>query len=203
MAHGSSRRTFLITAAVIAGMPAMRVRAQRRAGAGAGATLPPSIARLASMRDRAKPITAAERRARIEKARRLMAANKIDAMMLTGGTSLTYFTAVRWGTSERLFSLIVPAAGDPFVVCPAFENDRAHEQLALGPFGKAEVRTWQEDESPFALVARGLRDRGITTGRLGIEETTPFVFANGVASAAPAIQITSATPVTAGCRMIK
>jgi Xaa-Pro dipeptidase len=89
-----------------------------------------------------------------------MTENRIDAIVLTGSTSLLYFTGVRWGLSERLFCLVLPAKGEPFSVCPAFENDRAHEQLALGPLANAEVRTWQETESPFDLVAAGLRDRG-------------------------------------------
>jgi Xaa-Pro dipeptidase len=66
-----------------------------------------------------------------------------------------------------------------------------------------EVRLWQEDESPYQRVAEGLRDRGIKTGRLGMEETVRYVYTEGVANAAPALKITSATPVTAGCRMIK
>jgi Xaa-Pro dipeptidase len=65
------------------------------------------------------------------------------------------------------------------------------------------VRTWQEDESPFERVAQGLKDRGLSSGRLGIEETTKFVFSDSIAAAAPALKIVSATPVTAGCRMIK
>jgi Xaa-Pro dipeptidase len=89
------------------------------------------------------------------------------------------------------------------VVCPAFEEDRAREQLALGPLAHTDVATWQEDESPFERVAQGLKDRGVAAGRLGVEETTKFVFADSIASAAPALKITSATPVTAGCRMIK
>ena len=89
-------------------------------------------------------------------------------------------------------------------MCPAFEEERAREQIAAGPLGaNADVRTWQEDEDPYALVAAGLKDRGIGAGRLGIEEKTYFNFADGVAQAAPAVKITSATPVTAGCRMIK
>ena len=155
------------------------------------------------MKDRATPIALDERRARIEKARRLMADNRIDAILLTGGTSLLYFTGVRWGISERLFAVIVPANGDPFCVCPAFEADRAHEQLRPGPLANAQVMTWQEDESPFGLVAAGLRDRGIASGRLGIEETAPFVFADGIGAAASAVRVVKATPVTAGCRMIK
>jgi Xaa-Pro dipeptidase len=90
------------------------------------------------------------------------------------------------------------------VVCPAFEEDRAREQLALGPFtGDVDVRTWQEDESPYALVAAGLRDRGVATGRVGVEETVQFRFSDGVALAAPALEMVSGTPVTAGCRMVK
>ena len=157
------------------------------------------------MRERATPISNDERRGRIEKARRLMAQHRIGAIMLTQGTSLVYFTNIRWGGGERLFTCVVPAKGDPFFVCPAFEEDRAREQIALGPFGggKADVRTWNEDESPYALVASGLKDRGVATGTLGIEETTKFVWSDGVAAAAPQLKLASATPVVAGCRMIK
>jgi Xaa-Pro aminopeptidase len=155
------------------------------------------------MKDRAKPITVDERRTRIERARRLMTDQQVEAIFLTGGTSLLYFTGIRWGNSERLFAIVIPAKGDPFCVCPAFEADRAHEQLALGPLSSTEVRIWQEDESPFERLAQGLRDRGVSTGRVGVEETTKFVFNDSVASAAPALHFTSATPITAGCRMIK
>jgi Xaa-Pro dipeptidase len=155
------------------------------------------------MRDGAMPINNDERRARIERARRLMAGHKIDAVVLAGGTSLDYFTGIRWGGGERLFAIALPVKGDPFCVCPVFEEDRAREQLALGPLASIEVRTWNEDESPFERVAQGLKDRGISAGRIGIEETTKFVFADSIASAAPALKVTSATPVTAGCRMIK
>ena len=167
-------------------------------------TLPPAIRALTSLEDKVRPITADERRGRIEKARRLMAEQKIDALMLCQGTSLVYFTNIRWGGGERLFSAVIPAKGEPFFVCPSFEEDRAREQIALGPFrGTADVRTWHEHESPYDLVAKGLRDRGIATGKLGVEETVDFVFSNGVARAAAGVEVTSGTPITAGCRMIK
>jgi len=198
-----SRRNFMWLTGAAAGLSVTRLDAQRGGGAVPAGPLPPSIAALASMRSQATPITVDERRARFERARRLMAEHKLDAVMLAGGTSLLYFTGVRWGNSERLFTVVIPAKGEPFCVCPAFENDRAHEQLALGPLASAEVRIWQEDESPFERVAEGLKDRGISGGRVGVEETTKFVFSDSVASAAPALQFVSATPVTAGCRMIK
>jgi Xaa-Pro dipeptidase len=144
-----------------------------------------------------------ERSGRIEKARRLMRAEGIDALMLTGGTSLRYFTDIRWGLSERLLAVVIPVQGQAFLVSPAFEEDRAREQLRGGPLEDTEVLTWHEHESPYSLVAGGLRERGLGTGRLGIEETVRFVFSDGVAREAPALNLTSGTPVTAGCRGVK
>jgi len=166
--------------------------------------IPAPIARLKSRRAEATPITLAEREFRLDRARQLMTENKLDAIMLIGGTSMVYFTNIRWWLSERLFALILPAKSNPFYVCPAFEEDRAREQIAGGPGGNnPELRLWQEDESPYERIAEGLRDRRIATGRLGIEETVRYVFVEGVSKAVPGLQITSATPVTAGCRMIK
>jgi Xaa-Pro dipeptidase len=167
--------------------------------------LPPSIAALMPMRDGVRPITTEERRGRLERARALMVEHGLDALMLTGGTSLVYYTNVRWGLSERLFAVVVPVRGQPFVVSPAFEEERAREQLAEGPLGPdgIEVLTWQEDENPYRLVADGLAARGRAAGRIGMEETVRFVFADGVAQAAPAAAVVSGTPVTAGCRARK
>ncbi|MFL6414733.1 MAG: M24 family metallopeptidase [Bryobacteraceae bacterium] len=177
------------------------------AGASSGSQgdehMAPSIASLKSMRDRAKPITVKERQQRIQKARQLMAANKIDAILLVGGTSQLYFTGMNWGGSERLLATVVPQSGKAFVVCPAFEEDRAREQLNRGPLEDATVMTWQEDESPYRLVASGLKALGKSGGTIGIEERTPWVFSEGIAKAAPGVRLTSATPVTAGCRTIK
>ena len=205
-----SRRSFLWSSAatlILTRTPKTFADEPQRRGAGdqPSGPLPPAIAALQSMRDQARPITNDERRARIEKARRLMAEHKIDAIALSGGTSLVYFTNIRWGGGERLFACVIPVKGEPFFVCPAFEEDRAREQIALGPFGegKADVRTWNEDESPYALVAAGLKDRGMATGTIGIEETMKFVWSDGIAEAAPQMKVVSATPVVAGCRMIK
>ena len=181
-----NRRSFLSVAGALAGAPAFLLQ-RRSPSSPSAAALPPSIAALTSMRDQAKPITSEERRQRIEKARRLMVAERIDALVLSGGTSLLYFTNIRWGGGERLFAAVIPAKGQPFFVTPAFEEDRAREQIALGPLADdvADVRTWNEDESPYALLAQGLRDRGLATGTVGVEETMKFVWADGIASAAP------------------
>ena len=169
-----------------------------------GTPIPPSIKALASMRSLARPITVEERQGRLARARELMGAEKIGAVFLTGGTSLKYFTNINWGLSERLLALVLPLEGRAFVVCPMFERDRALEQIEAGPLkGTADVMTWEEHESPYQRVAEGLRDRGLSTGRLGIEETVRSVFASGVGAAMPAMELVSGTPVSAGCRMVK
>lgn len=174
------------------------------AHAEAVAAVPPSIAALNSRKAEAKPITNAERQARIECAQRLMKENHLDAICLMGGTSLVYFTGIRWWNSERLFFMVLPQRGEPWFVTPAFEEDRAREQIAAGPAGpQAQVVRWQEDESPYQKIAFGLKERGVLTGNIGMEETVKFVFTDGVANAAPQAALTSATAVTAGCRSIK
>jgi Xaa-Pro dipeptidase len=166
--------------------------------------LPPAIAKLSSLKEQARPITAQERGDRQEKARQLMRANRIDAVLLMPGTALQYFAGIKWWASERTFAMVLPANGKPFFVCPAFEQARAKEQLANSPRARdADIRVWQEDESPYQKLAQGLRDLGMATGTLGIEETVRFVFSNAISQAAPQLRMVSATPVTAGCRMIK
>jgi Xaa-Pro dipeptidase len=198
-----SRRRFLEMSGV-AGLAATRPLLTVAGGKAGDSLLPPSIARLKSRQHEAVPISHEERAARLDRARQLMRDNALDAMVLMAGTSLNYFTGIRWWGGERLFALVLPAKGAGFYVCPAFEEGRAREQIANAPEGgRADVRTWQEDDSPYRLVAQGLRDRGAATGKVGIEETVRFVFADGIAKAAPQATLTSATPVTAGCRMIK
>jgi Xaa-Pro aminopeptidase len=167
-------------------------------------SLPPSLAHLGSRKNEAVPITRDERRERQERARNLMKENALDAIVLMEGTSLKYFTGIRWWGGERMFALMLPAKGEAFYVCPAFEEGRAREQIANAPEGeKADVRVWQEDESPYRRLAQGLKERGLGSARIGMEETVRFVFADGISKAAPQVAIASATPVTAGCRMIK
>jgi len=197
-----SRRRFLQAGTLAAGtslLPQLSPGAETNSP-----PLPASIASLKSMGDQAKPITREERNQRQEKGRRLMQTNNLDAILLTEGTTLNYFTGIRWWGGERLFAMVLPAKGAAFYVCPAFEEGRAREQIAKAPDGeRADVRIWQEDESPYQRVALGLKDRSIATGKLGIEETVRFVFTDGISQAAPQARLVSATPVTAGCRMIK
>src|SRR6266567_220489 len=169
------------------------------------AFLPSAIAALPVLSGQARRFTNAERQSRIERAKALMAAQKIDAIVLANSASSSrYFADMRLDGGERLWALVLPARRKPFLVCPAFEEGRAGEILAGGPLGKdAQVLTWQEDESPFAALGKGLRDRGFTTATIGLDENMKFVFAEGIRAANPHLTTISAMPITAGCRMIK
>lgn len=202
----SSRRQFVAASSAALTAGALGIRATRQdAGLPVDdAALPASIRALRPMTAGVTPITVEERRGRIEKAKRLMRENKIDAIVLTGGTSMEYFTGIRWGTSERLLAAIIPVKGSAFLVTPKFEEERAMEQAHTGPLGTdAQVFAWEEDENPHALIAKGLRDRGLASATVGVEETVKFVFQDGMAKALPGGRFVSGTPITAGCRMVK
>jgi Xaa-Pro dipeptidase len=98
-----------------------------------------------------------------------------------------------------MFAVVIPARGDIAWVCPKFEEERARELITMG----TDIRTWEEDESPYQRVAQIFRDRGIRNGGIGMEERVRFFLFDGIRKAAPALQFVSATPVTAGCRMFK
>jgi Xaa-Pro dipeptidase len=161
--------------------------------------VPELIRKLKKMTDDIAPITLTERQARIEKARRLMRQNRIDAIYVEPGSSMFYYTGMRWGTSERMFALVIPARGDIAWVCPKFEEERARELIKVGD----DIRTWEEDQSPYQRVAEIFRDRGLRAGRVGMEERVRFFLFDGIRKAAPALQFVSATPITAGGRMFK
>ena len=159
----------------------------------------PDTGGLRKITDDAAPISVAERLLRIDRARRLMREQAIDAVVIEPGASLVYFTGVEWRRSERLTAAILFATGDAVIITPFFEAPSVRETLAI----PAEVRVWQEDESPIALIAGALKARGIGNGTVGIEETVRFFVSDGLAKLAPGIRVVSANAIVRGCRMIK
>jgi Xaa-Pro dipeptidase len=193
-----SRRRFTTALAGLAGAAALKPGALLSAEPDP-CNLPDPVRRLEPMTAGAHPITDDERRARIAKAQRLMTEQGLGAILLEPGTSMRYFTGVGWSLSERTFALVLPARGEPGWICPAFEEARARELIRFGH----DVRTWEEDESPFARIAGLLRDRGLAGGKLGLEEQVRFFVVDGLRRDAASTELVIATPVTAGCRMVK
>lgn len=195
----TTRRRFLQSAVAVSSMalaPGVKTAAapEQETPAADFSALKPLGARL-------KPIIADEFRARLLHAQQLMSDLKpnFDALFFAPGTSLYYFTGIRWGLSERLVGLVVPRTGKPVLVCPGFEEGRLREQLRY----PIEIRVWQEDESPTRLAAAALAEQGVRTGRLGVEETVYFTYSDHLRAAAPGFEYVSADPVTIACRAHK
>ncbi|MDF2384894.1 aminopeptidase P family protein [Nostoc ellipsosporum NOK] len=157
----------------------------------------PDLSALRDITGGAVPIDNAERAARLARAQQLMQANRIGAVLIEGGSSLVYFTGLRWGRSERLTAMVLPAEGAPCIVTPFFEEARTREGLAI----PAEIRVWNEDEDPLKTVAGFLKDRKLAHLPVGIEETVRYFAVDGLQKAG--LAVVSANPVVRGCRMIK
>lgn len=159
----------------------------------------PDLSALSDITGAARPIDATERAARLARAQGLMKAAGIGAVVIEPGSSMIYFTGVRWHASERLTLAILPVEGTPCIVTPFFEEPSVRETLAV----PAEVRVWQEDEDPMAVVAGFLRDRKLVARPIGIEENVRYFAAAALGRVLPGARQVSANPVVRGCRMIK
>ncbi len=173
----------------------------------AGAALAASVGvsaeealKLNSLAGGAQPITAAEHAARIAKVQSLMQQRKFAALLVESGSSLEYFTGIRWGRSERTTAALIPAAGGVVVVTPFFEVPSVRESLKIS----ADVRHWNEDENPFVLIADALGSMPASAGTLAVEPTTRFFIVDAVARLTGAgRQTVSGEDLVNACRMVK
>ena len=130
-------------------------------------------------------------RQRIAKLQEAMKTSGLRAIVLEPGPAMRYLTGVRWGRSERTFAVVLARKGDPAYVLPAFEEMRARELIHVGD----DIRVWQEDESPYRRIAQAMRDRGVVSGRVGMEDSVRFFIFDGVRKAAPKLEYSSAQAV--------
>ncbi|MGR4866487.1 M24 family metallopeptidase [Caulobacter sp. LARHSG274] len=159
-----------------------------------GSTMDQQLAGLSPRPGRPPPITVAEYAARLERARVLTAALGADALLVGAGASLRYFTGVPWGATERLVALLLPRRGRPIMICPAFELGSLQADLKI----EADIRLWQEHESPAVLVGRALSELGADV--LALDPAAPFSLFCALDQAAPSLRALDATPVIDGCR---
>ena len=145
------------------------------------------------------PITPAEHAARVARLQALMRAAGIGALVVEAGSGLVYFTGIEWHTSERVTAAVIPAEGDALVVTPAFEEPSVRETLRIA----ADVRPWNEDESPAALIARVLADRKLAQARIAVDRTVRFFVVDALRRAMPDAAIVAGEALVNRCRQIK
>jgi len=188
MVFTPSRRSLLAAAAAVPLLSSGLLRAAE-----------PDLSALRDITTGAVPIGRDERARRLARAQALMAASGLGAVLIEPGSSMLYFTGVRWGRSERPTLAILPREGEPLIVTPFFEEPSVRQTLSV----PAEVRVWQEDGNALAVVAGWLKERGLDRLPIGIEETTRVFIPTDLARLAPDARQVSANPVVRGCRMIK
>ncbi len=146
-----------------------------------------------------KPLTAKDYAARLEKARQLMAEHKVDGLFLEGGVNLQYFTSVNWWRSERTFGAVFNRKRAAIWVCPAFERKRAEELIPQGQ----EIRTWEENESPYQLIAGIMKDLGPAGGPLAVDPSMRTFIYYGLRRDEPQVKLVDGAVITEGCRGVK
>jgi Xaa-Pro dipeptidase len=161
-----------------------------------GSTAEVELAALKPPARRAASIGAAEYEARLEQARGLMAARGADALLIGAGASLRYFTGVGWGATERLVAVVLPRRGRPVMICPAFELGSLGASLAI----EADIRLWEEDESPYVLAAAAALEAGAV---LALDPAATFLTFNALRETDTNLRIVDAAPIVNGCRQVK
>ncbi|ALU74111.1 aminopeptidase P family protein [Tenacibaculum finnmarkense] len=146
-----------------------------------------------------EPIQKEEFQARINKACLMMKAQNKQAMYLHAGTNLFYFTGMKWSSSERMVGAILFQNGDLHFIAPKFEKGTILDFMLI----KGDVNCWEEHKSPFKLFTKILIQNKVTQGDILMDEATPFFIIDGINKCNEVFTLESATPITAGCRMIK
>lgn len=190
-----SRRVFLLNTAALSTAAAAAIGKARVAGA----ATPAKALKFPSLVANAKPITAAERQARIAKAQELMGRQKFAALLIESGSTLEYFTGIQWRRSERITAAIITANGKVMVVTPHFEEPSIRETLQV----EGDVRPWDEHENPFEKLVQCLKDSGVREGVVAAESTIRFFIVEGVRRASNDFQIVPADALVRACRLIK
>lgn len=137
---------------------------------------------------------------RVERARRLMAEKRVSALLLTPGSNLYYLSAIRIAPSERLVALVLPRQerDEPVLICPSFEEARVRGEAFV-----SEIRGWREEEDPYLLLARTLREMRAHLGTIAVEPTASFDTYLNLRRALPGARLVSAAGILEPLRMIK
>lgn len=164
-----------------------------------GSTIEKELSNLSDMTTDVSAISTTEFHARISKAQQLMRGQGVSAMYLDAGTNLHYFTGLKWYKSERMVGAILPVEGELEFIAPHFEEGSLRENMLI----QGKYNGWHEDESPYELFAQILANKGLTQGKVAIDESAAFFVFDGLRKAAPAFEFSNGAEISAPCRQIK
>ena len=125
---------------------------------------------------KAQPIGLAELQARVAGLQARMLREGVKAVWLDASSSLTYYTGLQLGLSERIHGALIPASGPLIYVSPQFEVPKLRATLRV----EGDVVAWEEHEDPYALIAAELAAMDVAGAGLALDPATPFVFASAL-----------------------
>lgn len=164
-----------------------------------GETIDSALAKLNDMTQASTPIGKPEFESRIKRLQAAMAADGVKAMYLHAGANLLYFTGLKWSASERMVAAVIPAEGDLFYIAPHFELDTLRDYWMFD----SEIFGWQEHESPYRVFANALASKGIESGKVILDESTPYFIVSNLQKSNPNIEFDLAQPITQAIRSVK
>ena len=147
--------------------------------------------------------------ARLERSQRLMAREKLDALLLTTEPEVRYFSGFLtqfWQSPTRPWFLVVPAQGKPIAVIPGI-GAKCMAQTWID-----DIRTWSSphrDDDGVGLLSETLSEVADPTGRVGVpmgREThirMPYAEKQRLREQLSGMEFGDAGPIIRQLRMVK
>jgi Xaa-Pro aminopeptidase len=131
---------------------------------------------------------------RIERTQAVLRAQGVAWLFVGPGSDLVYLTGINAHLSERLNLLLLPVSGKPTFVVPRLEAPNVADKADL-----ADIRAWEETESPAALVA------AVTGGAkaIAVGDQLHAVFLLRLQEAVPGARWTPGGPILRDLRVSK
>ena len=165
---------------------------------GEGAPDTSTFSALTGFCDGVDPVTAAEFAERRAVAAQVLEEASMGALWMEAGPTLTYFTGVRWGRSERPLLCCLSSDGSYGFVAPAFEERSLRERA-----GEVEVITWDEHLSAYAGAADLAGALGVVGREASLESTARSFVRGGLEAGGVASGWRREAPVGLASRLVK
>jgi len=140
--------------------------------------------------------------ARFARARKLMEEKGFDALYVNAGANMYYlsgFTPTEGGWPVWLSALLLPLESEPvFVMTEMYHDIFVHNQAYV-----QDVRTYLDGQDPSGLLADLFREKGLSRGRIGVEDRMGFGDVSLLTSSVPGVKLVSGQEIFDRLRMVK
>jgi Xaa-Pro aminopeptidase len=144
------------------------------------------------------PFPASVHRERLARAARAAGEREMDAILVTPSPDYRYLLGYEAPPLERLTCLVVRPVGPPTLVLPHLEEPLARHELGEVA-DEVELRTWEETDDPFALVADVLG----RPGRVAIQDQMWARFVLRLRASLDGAELVEAGPALSALRRTK